>query len=189
MYGKITISRYVPDVIHCAEPQWQGEGRPAVLVHPRADWSCDQHSRNAGTIPCRGTCCHCSLHLKFLLWLPFLAIFPSSFVSTLSTRPLLTIGSPRSLALPSLAVRMIMPFHGDDPRLNRAYTAATLRYLLAVHAYICARRKMDVTSRQSSFDPRTRCTRAAPPCAWHPPWTWFANGSPVSFHSYDNAFR
>lgn len=31
---------------------------------------------------------------------------------------------------------MIMPFHGDDPLLNRAYIAATLRHPLAyIHSY------------------------------------------------------
>lgn len=36
-------------------------------------------------------------------------------------------------ALPS--VRMIMPFHGDDPLLTRAYIASTLRHPLSTHVH------------------------------------------------------
>lgn len=108
-----------------------------VLVHCRTNRNCEQHSHNVGTMPvCFGTCCSSSLRLKFL-WLPSLSrnFFSSSFVSTLSRSPHLRIGSPCSLILSSLSIRMIMPFHGDDPLLNRAYVAATLHRPLGTHIY------------------------------------------------------
>lgn len=86
-------------------------------------------SHNIGTMPARYVLVASPLHISNSSpqpppgwWISLLPLAPSTL--RLSTR-----------LSPSHFIRMIVPFHGDDPPLNGAYIPATLHHPLGTHIH------------------------------------------------------